>query len=377
MGIGGLHGIAATASFEIKDGKWTWHITPTSAGDDLKIESRDNDKVRDASDGMRSALDAFSSSMSLWPTMSDEAKDEHVEALKKAGRKLTKEMFDGREAEFVRELDAMSVKTVNIRSHFEEQLMIEFCVLKDADTEFFLGERCLCIYRMQSRERGLLDKALDIPPLTEDDLLVGYAEDDDLGSACAEHKKATRPAEEEIYVAADLAGGLDALSVLDPLTAAFTSTDKGNLIAWLRDRRHVVHFNCHATDAASGEKPRLQVRSRSRFGREELGSDRMDLTGTFVFLNACYSAVGTRSIRSSMAEYFRGQGADCIACSIGALDDRFATMFARELYRELGAKKSTIFSAFLECRGRLVKQEKHPMALMYTYLGPDQFVLPR
>ncbi len=380
MPVGGLHATHASASFRPLGDVWVWSVYPTPNGKALVIESEAADVVAHASRKMKRALNTFALNADEWLERSDEAKGETIAALMDAGRELAKALFKGRDCEFVKSLRDMEPRTLtSFMFGPENQHLIEYCVLSDGDREFFLGEWCLGINREVARQGEAFDKATERRRDRSWDRKVGYAEDGKLKSACLRHNTPTRPKTEEIFVVGDLLVDRSQLSVLDPLNVdplndVVSVEETQTLRAWLANRRDVVHFNCHAKLFEEDGRPRMRVRNGGFIGVPEL-PDEIDLMNSLVFLNACSSAMGLDSFRTSLAQYFLQQLAVCVVCTTGPIDDAFATRFARVLYRLLDEDRLTIMEALIKARQEIWRTERNPLVFAYTYIGEDDFTL--
>lgn len=374
MPSAGQYTIPVTASIAREEDKWIWTVSPGHDGDPDVIESQGVDLVKAASREMYKGLCAFVPNVELWHGLSPEARQGHSDALKVLGRKLTEVLFDGRQDEFVAQLARMASPVIEqITYGKNEQPLFEYCLLKDGETEFYLGERCLCIYSMVRKERRGIRQhyaaSRRVGPR-----LVGYAEDGSLGSACKQHNAPdpSRP-EEQIAVAVALAEGGGSLSVLEPLTEALLDDELEKFRNWIAEPRHVVHFNCSGKQRS--DDPKLLLRAGALVGIEEMTRPApADFRGSFIFLNAWSSAVGRDSIRTSFAEFFRQKRAACVLCTTGPIEDGFATRLAKAFYNHLQRDGMNALNALLAARQSLL-QEGHPMALQYTYVGDYDYRL--
>lgn len=376
MPVGGLHSTNTSALFCENGNRWKWILFPTASGDTIVIESQPSDVIAPAARRLDAVLTTFADSAEGWLTRSEQAKSETIEALMSAGRSLTDALFDGRDGEFVAALKASDQRTVtNMTFGFEHQHLIDFCVLRDGEREFFLGEWCLSVNRMVAKPHATLEKDLDGSINGTRERRIGYAEDGSLNSACLQHERPTRPEVEEIYVLKQLCAEMTELSVLDPMSRDVSASEIGMLRDWLaEERKAVVHFNCHAELFGEESVPRMRVREGGFIGAPELPHD-VDLEGTLVFLNTCSSARGRDSMRTSLAQYFRQQLSPCVICTTGPVEDGFATRFARALYRRLAVERQPIASALMGARLDLWEAEHNPLAFGYTYVGADTFLL--
>ncbi|MBZ9801093.1 CHAT domain-containing protein [Mesorhizobium sp. ES1-6] len=359
-----------------------WTITPDSHGGSSEFLSAEDDMVEAACLALSLQLDDFCIVAADWNGHTLGERSECLDVLNKRGRALTKALFDGREDEFLAEIRLLGISAITqlIQPGGKLQRLIDLCVMRDDDGEFFLGERYLCVPRVTTSSTELLNSMYPRgrPPVAHHK--IGYAEDAMLDSSCKLHKTPSRPDIEEIYVIGELAGDINSLSVLAPLDHSLMDADREELLNWLTERHSVLHFNCRIAtpedlDGNPGP-PHLRVRANAFISASEMsGPDEFDFTGCFVFLNACASAFGNHSYRSSLAHFFRRQKSPCVACTTGPVDDAFATVFARELYKHLKVGKLNMSAAFQETRRNLTATSGHPMALLYTYIGRDAYAL--
>jgi hypothetical protein len=376
MAPGVLHETSAAAFFSRSGNGWQWVVVPIASGGSLIIQSGPEDSIAEASSELDAVLHDFPGVVDGWNGLSPEAADGYVESIKACGRKLTRALFAGRQDEFVAEMKLLGSASISQLTNASiPQLLIEFCVLTDGSEEFFLGAKYPCIYRMDNRDPETLKKPH--PALLKGDRRIGYAEDDCLESACKKHNEPRREEIEEIFVAIALAKEPGALFVLDPLTEDVGDADVKIFQEWMDARHHVKHFNSHleVTERVLSRQPRLRLRSNAFVGESEMPPDDVfDLTGSFIFLNACSSGRGLSSFRTSLAWYLKMQNATGVAFTTGPVSDAFATRFARTVYRNLDEGKQTLFRAFHNAKLSLLG-EGHPMALLYTFIGPDAYML--
>ncbi|MCA6115209.1 CHAT domain-containing protein [Bradyrhizobium sp. WSM 1738] len=358
------------ATVELIGDRWIWRIDCGPDGEAIDFQSGPVDDVRDASRDMNDSLRALVDVVKGWSDLSEVARAEHVNALKQRGRRLAGAFFDGRQDEFARYLGLLTSPVLTQYTYGRsEQPLFEHCLLNDGNGEFFLGERCICRYRVINAKRADLRKHYEAAQRAGP-RLVGYAEDSSLDSACRMHNRPD-PArsEEEISILTDLAGGKDRLSVLDALTESLSDAELEVLRNWIAEKNHVLHFNCHTDQSL--EFPRLRLRSGAKIGILEMTHPvrAADFRGTLVFLNASSSVIGRSSLKTSIAEFFRQRRASCILCTTGPIEDRFATRLARVFYDHLGDGMNVV-TALLAARQKLL-EEGHPMALQYTFIGND------
>jgi hypothetical protein len=376
MASGVLHETFAAAFFRRSGNGWEWMVAPTARGGSLVIPSGPDDSIVEASSELDALLHDFPDVVDGWSGLSPEAAQGYVDSFKASGRKLTDALFAGRQDEFVAEMKLLESASISqITDASIPQHLIEFCVLSDGGEEFFLGEKYPCIYRVDNRDPETLKKPL--PVVLKGNRRIGYAEDDCLDSACEMHNEPRRAEIEEIFLAIALAKAPGTLFVLEPLTEDVGDADVKTFQEWMDDRHHVKHFNSHLeiTERVF-RQPRLRVRSNAFVGKSEMPpQDVFDLTGSFIFLNACSSGRGLSSFRTSLAWYLQSQNATGVAYTTGPVSDAFATRFARAVYRNLDEGKQTLFKAFHNAKLSLLG-EGHPMALLYTFVGPDTYVLP-
>jgi hypothetical protein len=367
------HKTSAAAFFRRSGNGWEWMLAPTASGGSLFIRSGPDDSIVEASSELDALLHDFPGVVDGWIGLSPEAAQGYVDSFKACGRKLTRALFAGREDEFVAEMKLQELASISqLTDASIPQHLIEFCVLTDGDEEFFLGERYPCIYRVDNRDPETLKRPL--PAVLKGNRRIGYAEDDSLESACETHNEPRRADIEEIFLAIALAKEPGTLFVLEPLTDDVGDADVKTFQGWMDDRHHVKHFNSHLeiTERVL-RQPRLRLRSNAFVGKSEM-QDIFDLTGSFIFLNACSSGRGLSSFRTSLAWYLQSQNAAGVAYTTGPVSDAFATRFARALYKNLDERKQSLFKAFHNAKLSLLG-EGHPMALLYTFVGPDTYVL--
>ncbi|WP_271554899.1 CHAT domain-containing protein [Bradyrhizobium sp. CCBAU 45394] len=323
---------------------------------------------------MNDALRALVDVVKGWRELSEIARAEHVNALKERGRRLAGAFFGGGQDEFARHLGLLTSPIVTQYTYGRsEQPLFEHCLLNDGTAEYFLGERCICRYRVINAKRADLRKHYEAAQHAGP-RLVSYAEDSSLDSACRSHKRPDPSrSEEEISILADLAGAEERLLVLDPLTESLPDAELEVLRNWIAEKNHILHFNCH-TDQSS-ELPRLRLRAGAKIGILEMTHPvkAADFHGSLVFLNASSSAIGRSSLKTSIAEFFRQRRAACILCTTGPIEDGFATRLAKVFYDHL-RDGTNVVTALLAARQKLL-EEGHPMALQYTYIGNDNYRL--
>jgi len=372
----GLYDTFAHASFTRSGGGWLWSIMTDADQFPLDIPSGPEDDIREASEKLKAAIAPFTEVVAGWNERSPDARKGLIDDLREKGRILSDALFGGRQREFADKLKSLDQpKLAQLTNGQIEQHLIEFCVLEDEEGEYFLGERCLCLYRLTTRDDGVLAKMFD-PDGTRwaGGRNVGYTEDDRLDSSCAVHATPTGSATEEISVVRKLVGTDGALIVLDELSEPLSQPNIDTFHAWMLDRHNVKHFNCHLElTSRDFMQPRVRVRSGAFVGGSEMPRKDDYLRGSFLFLNSC-SGIGWSSFRKTLPYYFDSKGAACVVFTTGPIDDAFATEFARIIYDQLDGEKASIHDAFRKARAILLK-EGHPSALLYTYIGPDNFTL--
>lgn len=135
---------------------------------------------------MRKALSVFSKVVEGgWDDLSPDAKKGHLDSLKAQGRLLTGALFNGRQDEFAEHLARLTSPIITQFSRgSSHQPLFEFCLLNDGTADFFLGERCICRYKVVDPKKSRTLRA-QYPSIQRTEArLVGYAEDNMLGSAC-------------------------------------------------------------------------------------------------------------------------------------------------------------------------------------------------
>src|SRR4051794_13028573 len=116
---------------EVDGDGWMWLIDSGYDGQPIVILSQPLDKVSDASDDMRKALEAFKRIVEgNWRDLSAEAKKEHLDGLKAKGRLLTGALFGGRQDEFAEHLARLASPIITQFSRgSSQQPLLEFAVL--------------------------------------------------------------------------------------------------------------------------------------------------------------------------------------------------------------------------------------------------------
>jgi len=359
--------------------RWVWMVDRGFDGQPVSIPSGTVDQVRDASNEMREALGAFKTIVEAgWHDLSPEAKKEHLDALKAKARLLTGALFNGRQDEFTDHLARLSYPIITqFARGSSDQPLFEFCLLNDGTTDFFLGERYICRCKVVDSNKPKTLRAQYAVSRPSTPRLVGYAEDNLLGSACPSHDTPdpSRP-DQQISIMMDLVGEGRKPSVLDSLSESLPEHELDVLGNWIAEKYHVIHFNCGADHS---RRPTLRLRQGAKVGVKELSHKHIDRPADFhgglVFLNACSSAVGKTSLTTSIAEFFRQRRASCVLCTTGPIEDGFATKLARLFYGHLLREGMNVVSALLSARSKLIEEEGHPMALNYTYIGDDDYRL--
>jgi hypothetical protein len=146
--------------------------------------------------------------------------------------------------------------------------------------------------------------------------------------------------------------------------------------ATLEGRASILHFAGHGLSADGGHE--LVVRGRDRSDQplllnvDEFAS-RSNLTGAFIFLNACSSGkFADGPVQLDLAKEFLIAGADwCVLASL-PLSDYSAELFAAEFYKHALAGRS-VGSALLQARRSLLAQTDDLVtSLSYILFGrPD------
>ncbi|CAN7727090.1 CHAT domain-containing protein [Neorhizobium tomejilense] len=325
-------------------------------------------------------LQRFCHAVNDWTGHTDEDRASFLAELKEMGRDLTAAFFAGEAPLFVERLSSTRSKIVEqVHIGITQQLPLDFCLLEANGEEFFLGERYLCPQTLSTRTDAPLRNLIAGATGHGGFCPVGYAEDDELPSACKTPASVTRPHVEEFAVISEnLATGVTA-SVLPGITSLLTSDDLKALRKWISARYQVLHINSHVKRQERNRyRPHLQLRSKALVGSEHLNlpsPEKPDFTGTFVFLNGCGTVIGSTSFNTSVARHFLKYNASGITCTTGPVDDAFATEFARELYTNLNGKRMSARHAVIATRAAMTERKGHPMALLYTYIGQDDLVL--
>lgn len=354
--------------------KWVWMIDSGYDGQPLLITSRTIDDVREASDKMTEALALFSKVVEGgWAGLSPDAKTGHLDSLKAKGRLLTGALFNGRQEEFTEHLARLTSPIITQFSRSSShQPLFEFCLLNDGTTDFFLGERCICRYKVVEPRKPATSRAQYRAIQRTGTRLVGYAEDNLLGSSCRSHDTPDPSrSSEQIAIMMGLIGPGEKPFVLNSLSESLPDHELDVLRNWIAAKYHVVHFNCGADHS---DRPTLRLRAGAKVGVKEMTHPAADFHDGLVFLNACSSAIGTNSLTTSIAEFFRQRRASCILCTTGPIEDGFATKLSRIFYDHL-KEGMNVVSALLSARATLLQEEGHPMALNYTYIGNDDYRL--
>ena len=309
------------------------------------------------------------------------------EAVAAAGARLSETLFGEHISTVAAELSNPELLQIDMAlPNIELEWPLEFCVLPDKRAETgmrYLGEMCLISRRPVTSNQYVpdeLEEQLGIESKVP--ILVGYAEDDNLGSACIEHATPARPGIEEVFALKPLVGDLGGIDFLSPLDVGRSADATGTVADWLSKRRDLIHFNSHSDAPQCDDEDSRSLRVRAGFSikRNDFLAPRDNgVVGPYdrmlFFLNSCSSAYGSTDVSDSLGSTLLEHGAEIVACSLGPIDDAMATEFATAFYLRLAVAGTTVAEAILEARRELLKRHRHPLALVYTALGNEYFVL--
>lgn len=333
-----------------------------------------------ANDELVDRVDDFSLDVYRWASLDPQVKNRHLNDIEAAGRKLAEKMFGDQLPNFVNLVKQYRPRRLEIEVLDEAfSPLLDLIRILDAGKEIYLGE---VVTVTSGFDGGVLQFEQPSANAMEDEFVmplkefaVGLAEDSSLPSACRDRSSTARAAIEEIYALRPIVSDLSDVDILRSLDPTSREDGLEELNQWLHPLRRVVHFNCHGISAGRGrnDDPNIQITEKFSFDKDDL-HDR-DLSFALVTLNVCNSAVGTYSSRKTLAQAFHDQNAMATVCTTGAVDDRFATDFACELYARLAG--ADLLTAMHDTRRELLRRHQHPMSLMYTFTGEGAFRLDK
>ncbi|MBR0684431.1 CHAT domain-containing protein [Bradyrhizobium manausense] len=333
--------------------------------------------IKTANDEMFDRIDEFSLAVARWQTLPDHEKEKHLRCIEAAGRVLGQALFGDELSTFASLLEGYGARRLELVVADDTfSPYWDFLRLPTAAGDAYLGELVTITpgYFLRINDQpGELADEFAITVL--DDFPIGLAEDETLHSACRDRRSRARDTVEELYVLEPIVRHVDDVDILRPLNPKTRLAEVTEINRWLSPQRRVVHFNCHGMGAERGRNtdPELQVSRTFRFGKADL--DTGDLSYALVNLNVCESAVGTYSSRKTLVQTFHDQNALATIATTFAVDDRFATEFARSLYGRLAT--SDLLTSVHETRKAMLAQHNHPMSLMYTFTGASSFRLDK
>ena len=303
-----------------------------------------------------------------------------TEELYEAGLELTKAAFVGPNVKRLNDLlDNPKLKYAELVLHEDRtDWPVEFCVFDlEKKGRRFLGEVAATFRRVPenstNQEFAEVDSWVAAPPVGE--LQVGYAEDDQLPSACRIHHT-PGGIHEEIHVfkplVGDVAHNIDFLDELDPDLAPSV---QDAFRRWLTTSRDVMHFNSHAIETDTARL--LRVRKGATVGTIDLAVEEgFEFNGSMLaFLNACSSVHGAVKWEGSLAGIINSMGAGVVACTTGPVHDDVATVFARHFYEQLAKPGTTAGEALVVAKRATSDELHHPLANVYTLMGNESYKL--
>lgn len=216
--------------------------------------------------------------------------------------------------------------------------------------------------------------------------LVSFASDSGLPSGHNSANGVSSRQDREISVLEPLVKSLNEVQVLKDLDGSSSGNrqlELNELYKWLSENEaHIWHFACHSYDYEEDNEPTQKIRLRTDFcvscnditnmpGSLAAGQCNFAFDSQFLFLNCCNSAYNQYGIDYSVAMSFYNMNANVIVCTTGAVDDGYATNFARQFYRFVAAAedKYEAWQALLETRQAMYENNGNPMGLFYTLMG--------
>lgn len=203
-------------------------------------------------------------------------------------------------------------------------------------------------------------------------LLAAYAEDDTLASARADlSAPSVRQSEHSAF--SQLTSKTDIFELLPLSAGGLSNLEHDEFNKWLGRGRHIYHIAAHSTGGtASNPLAAFLVRSKAEVRSINF---RKRMSPAAYLLNVCGSAVGLEKDEDSLASVVLKSGARGGVATTNKIADRFGTLFARELYRQLEKQGGSFFKALRETQRRLMGRSNHPMALFYTIHGDPNLIL--
>ena len=348
-------------------------LTLQIGGVKLNFRSEGQTFVTEAVEELRKAIDDFGM----------ERTDEAFVALKHAAEAAGRAIFNGTDdrpsgddgaaalAHLFRVLRVEGIKILYVDGG-QSDLIFPWDLLFHPDTGW-LGETVMVLPTIEiggDKADVLRDEAgfyggFDKPKPVERE--VGYAEDGTLPSA----KDGT-----ELAVVVEFAGDVKRVDDLKPLpNGAFAAPAKEKLDKWLAKPRQVWHFNTHTTEPSGRRRfdQCLKVSEMALLPASAFVTKPGFYLASFVFINACASAGERAGNGRSFGLHFIEQRAAGVCCTTAPVYDDYATRFAGALYDELKTSSDSLLAVVMRTRTTLLREDGHPLALLYIALGGQRF----
>lgn len=146
-----------------------------------------------------------------------------------------------------------------------------------------------------------------------------------------------------------------------------------NFGRFLRQRRHLIHFACHAHELEPVDQSYLRISDEFPISIKDFGVREFVIKGNpFIILNACLTSVINPLYTAHWAAEFLKRGVRGVLATELHIPDLFAAEFIKELYMHILASE-TIGDALQTTRQHFWYQQHNPLGLAYALYASPSF----
>jgi hypothetical protein len=317
--------------------------------------------VKAAVVNLNNRRDELNDLVTQWDTLPPYVRDDVVDRLVQAGRRLAEALFGEQCKAFLQTLLDYKIDWLSLVFSCDFP-PFPWDLLVFPDEHKWLGELLMLgpTFPVKSPGDRLVRNYVENQPL-----LAGYADDNRLGGGTVEFDAVQAVASGPVAVLAKLPAGY------------VTSVGIQEIERWLSRPRRLFHFKCHSQQSPVGQNHYADVglRTNAMANGEKFQSQGQNLRNSAVFLNMCGSATSRYSDRKALTRVFLEQKAKAVCGTTGAVCNNFANHFAQAFYENVRQHHKTFFDALRATRNEVVAQTRHPMALFYVFSGQPDFAL--
>jgi hypothetical protein len=336
----------------------------SAANDSLALECFPGEDLQSAIDHLKGLLGQCPGICVDWDLRGPGEQEAHLDALRRAGRRLLDELASGGDGEeFLARLPNATLLIARTGRHIPWEFLYHGSLEGPVDIQQFVGAHAVVGRPYDSQRRGGATGGASVTKQSDFNRRrpssrqpFGIAEDHRLHSADVGSERG---------VFSTLGLGI---KVLGPLAVGIPGLEK--LKEFVETSNVLTHFNSHAEDFLDKDGVRHAAIFVTDCFRIDLNNiqDLPMCEQSIVFLNCCKGMTLSFAKQKHVAGEFASRRVSAVIATTGEIPDAYATAWARAFYRSLGAGHS-IADSILQARQEMLKQDRNPMALLYAFIG--------